>query len=607
MEYSLTNVFGTALYRQIIETIDNLHLVPYRTPSYKYAIEEKEKEEVEHRASLQKYGLLKRFESSVEAVRKSVRRLLLFYETLERSLDHEKIIDSKIFQDYLSEYLQNDDEVDDDEFLDLIKRLSETELQSTKEFDVKRMRTELREDIKLLTPLKRNLEGIQPWTDAKLNELKTMFAKDKVFETGGKKAVIFTQFVDTAKYIFDDLRNNIKDKKILLLTGKTKPETRKKTLMEFAPGANNPEQKSIERQADILVTSDVLSEGQNLQDCNYAINYDLPWNPMKIVQRVGRIDRLTSKHRTVTSAVFFPEKELEDELGLLVKLTRKIQKAAVTVGIESTILGEKETPRTFNAFDRIKKEDASLLEDMERSAELLPSMTPFQQILSYLKQVGQVELKGISYGRRSGKEADDSGLVLCYREKGKKDSLHLLYYDYKHKLFNHVNDVSWIFRSIRCTEETPLIMPLEGLEVFRHIHMIDEQARNEVLTAINTPFESKRTQDIKPKYQKELYNIIYSAYKGGKVPLDEVSSVYKVLTKGNYSAWEKEFKDLYEKFQRDQNIHSLLTSLSKLFHEFKIESRIVTEVRKLGPEDLVLVGCMFLVSRTFKEWNILAA
>lgn len=59
-------------------------------------------------------------------------------------------------------------------------------------------------------------------------------------------------------------------------------------------------------------------------------------------------------------------------------------------------------------------------------------------------------------------------------------------------------------------------MPLEGLEVFRHIHMIDEQARKEVLTAVNTPFESKRTQDTKPKYQKELYNIIYTAYKSGK-------------------------------------------------------------------------------------------
>jgi tRNA1(Val) A37 N6-methylase TrmN6 len=101
--------------------------------------------------------------------------------------------------------------------------------------------------------------------------------------------------------------------------------------------------------------------------------------------------------------------------------------------------------------------------------------------------------------------------------------------------------------------------------------MIDELARKEILTAINTPFESKRTQDIKPKYQKELHSIVYNAFKSGKVSLDEVSSIYKILEKGNYYAWEKEFKELYEKFQRDQNIHSLLISLSKLFQEFKIE------------------------------------
>ena len=84
------------------------------------------------------------------------------------------------------------------------------------------------------------------------------------------------------------------------------------------------------------------------------------------------------------------------------------------------------------------------------------------------------------------------------------------------------------------------------------------------------------------------------------------SSIYSILTRGNYAAWEREFKEFYEDFQRDQNIHLLLSTLSKLFNEFKIESRIVTEVRKLGPEDLVLVGCMFLVNPAFKELNILA-
>jgi hypothetical protein len=140
-------------------------------------------------------------------------------------------------------------------------------------------------------------------------------------------------------------------------------------------------------------------------------------------------------------------------------------------------------------------------------------------------------------------------------------------------------------------------------KILYHVLFLD----NQTLCYDFYPFESKRTQDIKPKYQKELYNVIYNAFKSGKVPLDEVSSVYKILTKGNYSAWEKEFRELHEKFQRDQNIHSLLMSLSKLFHEFKIESRITIEVKKLGPEALVLVGCMFLVNPTFNEWNILAA
>ena len=181
-----------------------------------------------------------------------------------------------------------------------------------------------------------------------------LFGQDKIFETGGKKAIIFTQFVDTAEYIFNYLQKNIVDKEIRILTGKTNEEIRRKCLMEFAPKSNNPEGKSIEKEVDILISSDVLSEGQNLQDANYAINYDLPWNPMKIVQRVGRVDRLTSQFNTVTSAIFFPEKELEDELGLLVKLTIKIQKASGTVGIESSILGEKASPKTFNAFERVR-------------------------------------------------------------------------------------------------------------------------------------------------------------------------------------------------------------------------------------------------------------
>lgn len=602
VQYSLTALFGQAVYKQVIDTIDQLHMVPYRVQSYRITIEEEEKEEVEHRAALQKYGLLKRFESSVEAIRKSIGRLLAFYTTFSKSLEQGKILDSKKFHQILAEF-QDEDEIDDDR---LVEEIAKIDLLMAKDLEIKRMQKELREDLKLLQPLKESLDKMQPWTDSKLTALKEIFAKDKVFETGGKKVVIFTQFVDTAKYVYEDLQRNLgKEKKILILTGRTGKEARKQILLEFAPQSNNPGGVIVERQADILVSSEVLSEGQNLQDCNYAVNYDLPWNPMKIVQRVGRVDRLTSQYPYVTSAVFFPEKELEDELGLLIKLARKIQKAAGTVGVESTILGEKETPRTFNAFERIKKEDATLLDDMERSAELLPMMTPFQIILSYLKKMGEKELNAIPYGKRSGKKSAESGLILAYREKKNIETLHLLYYDYKHRRFDHVNDITWIFRSAKCEDGEPLSIPFEGFELFRQLKTIDTEARQQILVAVNAPFEARKTVAIKRKYQKELYTTLYEAFKTGKISSDEVKPAYSLLGR-NHVAWENEFKEMYEQYQVDQNIRGLIISLSKLFEEYKVKARETVAPKEVRPEDLVLVGCMFLVNPTFKDWNILA-
>lgn len=602
-EYSLTSLFGP-VYRQVLDTIESLNLVPYRVDSYRITAEEKEKEEAEHRATLQKYGLLKRFESSVEAIRKSVGRLLTFYKWFDESLEKGMILDNKKFHELLIEFEEQDEEIDDD-WLD--EQLNGIGLEPAKDLDLKRMQQELKADIKKLQPLEESLKKIQPWADTKLDELKKLFIKDKVFESGGKKVVIFTQFVDTAKYVHEDLKTNLKDKKIDILTGKTKPETRQRILREFAPKANNPENKPIERETDILICSDVLSEGQNLQDANYAINYDLPWNPMKIVQRVGRVDRLTSEYPVVTSAVFFPEKELEDILGLVVKLATKITKAAGTVGVEVSILGEKASPKNFNAFDRIKKQDSSLIDDMERSAELLPFQTPFQTILSYLKKMGEKELKGIPYGKRSGKAySAESGLILAYKDKNKADSLHFLFYDYKNSKFDHVGDVTWIFRAAECKEEEPLNMPLEGFELFRQLKVIDEKARQEILIAVNAPYEARKAIKIKVKYQELLRQQLYELYNSGKVARDDISSLYKLVTSANFPAWDDEFKEIYEKYQQDQSPGNLATSLQKLFEQYKIKSRVSIQPRQAKPEDLELIGCLFLVNPSFKDWNLLA-
>jgi len=599
VEYSLTQLFGGAIYKQVLDTIDQLNLVPYRADSYLITVEEKQKFEIEHRATLQKIGLLKRFESSVEAIRKSIERLEKFYNYFAKALDQNKILDSKTFHKILME-IREEGEENDEKFFEALEKAPLVPL--TEEYKKQEMKKDIQEDLKLLEPLKISLTRIKPYADRKLIALKEQLVKDQVFETGGKKAVIFTQFVDTAKYIYNDLKESLKDKRVELLTGETKPETRERLIREFAPIANKA--PYVEKEIDVLVSTDILSEGQNLQDANYVINYDLPWNPMKIVQRAGRVDRLGSRHDTVTSAVFIPEKELEDLLGLLEKLETKIQKIAETIGIETTILGERENPKNFNATARIAKEDQTLMDELERSAELLPVETPFQSILAYLKKAGRKSLEAIPLGRRSGKRSDQNGLVIFYREKNNPESMHIIYYDLKTAKFDHYNDITWIFHKIECEEDEPLVLPIKGYESFRQFNLIDTKARQEILTAVNAPLDARLAQKIKPKHQRELAQEILAAFNTGKVSKEKALPIYRILNQENLVAWEDDFAEYLDEYRRHQNIDTLLTSIEQLFQKYRIETREKRRPKALEPQDLEVVAYMFLSRPDFNELTL---
>jgi superfamily II DNA/RNA helicase len=601
VEYSLCALFGGNVYSQVLDTIDKLHLVPYQVDSYNIAIEEQEKKEVENRATLQKIGLLKRFESSVEAIRQSIQRLEKFYIYFEQALDQNKILDSKSFHRLLQEISEREDEDNGEKFYEDLQKIPLVPL--TAEYNKRAMKKDIQEDKKLIEPLKQSLNRIKPYADRKLIALKEQLVKDQVFEKDGKKVVIFTQFVDTAKYVRDDLKAALTDKRVELLTGETKDDTRSRILKDFAPIANKAETPPT-REVDVLICTDVLSEGQNLQDANYVINYDLPWNPMKIVQRAGRVDRLGSRFDTATSAVFIPEQELEDLLKLLEKLESKIQKVADTIGIESTILGEKENPKNFNAAVRITQEDSKLLDDMERNMELLPTETPFQFILTYLKKVGAKNLESIPLGRRSGKHSDINGLVIFYREKANPEGMHITLYDFKTGRFDHYNDVTWLFRKIESTEEEPLVMPITGYEGFRQFSLIDAKARQEILTAVNSPLVARQAQKIKPRHQRELTQEILNAYTSGKVAKEKALPIYEILNKENLVAWEDEFGEYMDEYRRTQNIDEMLTSLEQLFQKYRIDIREKRKPKTIQPQDLEVVAYMFLSREDFKELTL---
>lgn len=589
-EYSLTQLFGGQVYSQVLDAIERLNLVPYRVDYYREATEEKERMMAEVRADLQKVLLLKRFESSVEAIKKSITRLIEFYRIFDRTIDKGQILNSKSFHKMLMDV--NEDELEDEEVL--YRQLQKLPLEPlTIEYNKSAMKADIKADLNLLEPLKKNLDRINAYTDQKLAVLIALLRSPEVIDSGSRKCIVFTQYMDTAKYVHQELEKALQDlnKNVKLLTGETDPDTRERIIKDFAPKANKA--PFVSKPIDILVSTDILSEGQNLQDANYVVNYDLPWNPMKIVQRVGRVDRLNSDFDVVTSAVFLPEKELEDLLHLKEKLETKIQKASETVGVEVTILGEKENPRNFNALDRIRKEDPTLVDEMERAAELLPTMTPFQMILKYIKKMGSKNLDSIELEKRSGKRSDVDGAIIFYREKGSLEGMHLIYYDARSGQLEHYNDISWLMRKTACPESEELWLPIE-YGGFRIFHNIDGKARNFVVSAVNAPQDLKGIQRIKAKNQNNLADEIRKAHDEGRINSDEAGKVYEILRSANLVAWEDDFLEMLDDYKRSQNINALIASIDGLFAKYRIELRVKDKPKELVPKNLEVVGYMFL-------------
>jgi len=603
VEYSLTSIFGSQIYEQVVKTIENLHMVPYRLDYYRRTVSVEDKDKAEQLAVLQQFNLLKRFESSVEAIRQSVKRLTRFYEYFEKTLRSDKILTPDDFRDLLST-LEDSEAEDEEKFYE--KAMSLKLLRIGADYDKQSMLADLREDLGKLRYLSQSLEAIKPWADRKLIALKEQLAKDRVFDVDGKKAVVFTQFIDTAKYVYGQLEKDLVDKRVALITGETDPQTRAKIMRLFAP-KSNPSSSPVDAEYDILVSTDVVAEGQNLQDCNYVVNYDLPWNPMKIVQRVGRVDRLGSEWSNVKSVVFIPDKELNDFLRLTERLEERIRKARETVGTEATILGEAANPKTFNAVvSRIVREDRKLIDDLEAQGEALPEgLTGFQKILEFIRKQGSAKLEAIPLGKRSGKRSDVDGIIIFYRERGNPDGIHIVFYNHNTAQIERYNEIAWTMNHIECANGEERVLPMKGDSGFRLFEDIDKKAREYIIPYVNTPYSVSQTQRIKPKYQNELLRLIVDAVKEGKVDHEAASKAYKILSSRSLMAYDDEFENIFRDYQRHQNLDQMFVQLNTLIERSRIRPLERPIAKSLKPDDLELV-CYIYLSKEGSSWSRLS-
>lgn len=291
-----------------------------------------------HRAGANLRGLIrimlfKRFESSVFAFRETLGRLLRIHEMFLRAMEEGIVPAGEEAQDLLYE----SDKWEELALMEALEQVSGRYALS--DFRAEALYADIEQDRRVLQEMLALVEPITALEDEKLQTLQHILDLPPL-DRG--KVLIFTQFADTARYLYDNLDPLDEHPDVKVIYGRADSITQ--TVGRFAPAANpayRPPPGVPE--IDTLIATDVLAEGLNLQDADKIINYDLHWNPVRLIQRFGRIDRIGSEHETIHGFNFLPETELERALGLKQKLARRIQEIHDTIGEDAEILepGEK--------------------------------------------------------------------------------------------------------------------------------------------------------------------------------------------------------------------------------------------------------------------------
>lgn len=350
--------------------------------------------------------LFKRFESSVHAFKETISRLLKGHTRFLAALNHGIIPAGEEAQ----EILNTPGEALGESLLNDLRKVSDR--YSASDFDLTRLAKDIQQDIDLLTQIASWVETISPEKDAKLQTLLRKFSTDNL-KSG--KCLIFTQYADTAKYLHENL---------VAATGRTdiaavynSDKSRLSTIGRFAPVAN-PEfrKRTTGGELNVLVATDALSEGLNLQDCNQVINYDLHWNPVRLIQRFGRIDRIGSEHDSVHGFNFLPESGIEEQLGLREILTQRIKEIHETIGEDTAILDPAEQLNE-NAMYAIYEQNGEVLDYLDEDFAGKFNLTEAIEIFRQLKLENPNEYRRIAElpdGIRTGvPAADDSVFVHC--------------------------------------------------------------------------------------------------------------------------------------------------------------------------------------------------
>lgn len=321
----------------------------------KKPLDQLEEQSQRNMGKFMKILLIKRLESSFFAFRNSVGRFIHSYELFLREFEKGNVYISRYYTQKIFEYLENDD---DSAIEDLISKGKAEKYKST-EFKPEYVDL-LKNDLTVLRQIRRMWSKVE--RDPKLLALLKQLSKNKLLKEN--KLILFTESKETAEHLTREMNKTHKNQ-ALCFSGSSDESTRDVVIRNFDAKA-----KKQENTFRILIATEVLSEGVNLHRSNVVINYDIPWNPTRMMQRVGRINRVDTKFDTIYTFNFFPTVQANNELGLEEAAEAKINAFLSLLGGDAALLTEGEPVGSHELFDKLVSKKTITGEDEEGTSEL---------------------------------------------------------------------------------------------------------------------------------------------------------------------------------------------------------------------------------------------
>lgn len=526
---------------------------------------------------------LKRFESSAYSFQQSLKTYLAKLKRFSNNLDKGRINEIQDDSSIINEF-GDDLEVDVNGVESIIELAIEKDL-----YHLDYLKRDIQRDIDIVNVLMEACDKIIN-KDGKLLAFAKLFNNLVVRPPVGKKILVFSYYANTIKYLKQKLPKLIQgvdfENKVAFISGKSKSQV-KKIADRFSPKSKGYNLHDSETEIDYLFSTDVLSEGQNLQDCGILINFDLHWNPVRMIQRNGRINRLGSEHKDIYVYNFHPETNLEKYLNLVRKLEQKIENIKYAIGTDQSVLGEESRPVEYADLYREDSADETYAY-FEKDDKQFLIMDEYIQDLHQFLDTAEEELKhrikSIPFGKwgymPASSKSQPAIISLAYSEIKIPETGRY----FKNHLFTQITPKDNV--------EITIMKPLEALRCLRtgkddnkkridQIQFDRPKIREYVLQRTQAEKEESKGFELKPRHYKVLNQL---------TKIDNTINISSKLeyidTKQDMKMVGKLFEQAYQCIKEDktlspnvvQGFRDLEKKLSQSDNRYKAEIINVQEV-----------------------------